>query len=456
MARLEYANSLAGASGKDCQQRLDLARSQLDAARASPAFDIALPLGPARLASIEYQIHQSQASCPGTSKAQALREALAAAQRAVEKYRDAWDYQAMAVMQFNVAVTQKALGDPAAAITALKQALEMDREYGLHDDEKENEQLLMRWAGPTSMTIAAPAPSSVTLKLAWPSHDADLELQTHFSSVTAGKLIQVSGRRKMTRHVRRQGTGWRVSYVPGPLVDVEAGEVGREEVLRKLAMPLTQGLMERPNIQITAKGDVEKVLDGRSFADALQVSAQRLILEHSPEETLSDSQLVGLEVLFSPPVVAAQAEEDNNLETAAWTGATLQQGEWYTTQAQLMMPGLAQIGLMNDVEFAFTRRVPCGESGSGSCVEIVVHAIPDADAVSQVTRDVSDSLGLGSRLLYWSTTYMRIILDPDTLIPYARETRRYWHISCAQVCGGTSSSQTTSWRAGAPRVIPQS
>jgi hypothetical protein len=30
---------------------------------------------------------------------------------------------------------------------------------------------------------------------------------------------------------------------------------------------------------------------------------------------------------------------------------------------------------------------------------------------------------------YWSTSYLRIVTDPNTLMTYASDARRYWYVS---------------------------
>ena len=90
--------------------------------------------------------------------------------------------------------------------------------------------------------------------------------------------------------------------------------------------------------------------------------------------------------------------------------------------------------LTNDVEFAYTRDVPCAAgSTTRSCVEIVVHATPQAAAVASLLSQVGRMVG-GRRKApahLWTTTYMRIVTDSDTLTTYVYDVRRYWHLTGA-------------------------
>ena len=139
-ARLDYAQYLLDTVAVDCHQRLDSAQSQLDTVTRTPGADVELPNGHARTADIQYRVKLARASC-GAEPAEResdLREALAAAQQAVGLYRDALDYWSMAIMQFNVGVTQRMLGDNDAAVASLESAVAMDREYGFRQDAVDN------------------------------------------------------------------------------------------------------------------------------------------------------------------------------------------------------------------------------------------------------------------------------------------------------------------------------
>ena len=105
-ARLDYADFLSDAAGSDCAQKLAAAQSQLDMAAARPGIDLVLPLAPARIADGEYRVHLARATCGSQTPSESeLRQALAAAEKAIARYRDAFDYQSAAIMQFDVAAT---------------------------------------------------------------------------------------------------------------------------------------------------------------------------------------------------------------------------------------------------------------------------------------------------------------------------------------------------------------
>jgi hypothetical protein len=434
--RLAYADSLARASGGDCARRLEDAQAQLDAAAESPALEILLPLGPARLADTEYQLHLARASCGSdTQRRQSeLREALAAAQRAVECYRDALDYPSMAIMQFNVAGTQRLLGSEQAALSALESAIEMDREYGLRQDEEDNRQVLARWQGATAEAQTSSGgppeekpPRSAALKFAWAPGDAELELQFHSVHLIQGKIERVTAMRTITRHIREMGGGWLVSHVPAPVREQTLEGLTDARLLNGLAIPLTQALLEQPDIEVSVQGELTQITDAEHLAGQLQGAAQDMVRDHA--QSLPREPRNALANVFAPQLVAERAEESYNFQTGTWIGAVLEQGVWYTTTAPLTMAGLIQLQLPHDVEFAYTRELPCTAAPRArACIEIVVHGTPQADALNEWLKQVRRELHLSPGLKYWSATYLRIVTDPATLTPYVLETRRHWYV----------------------------
>src|SRR5262249_26444355 len=154
------------------EQRLNLAQSQIDEAAANPAFSVILPLGMAQLADLQYRIHLGRASCQAwaAQRTTELQQALASAQHAVDLFREVLDYKSMTIAQFNVAVTQRLLGNEAASVAGLEAAIALDEEFGLREDAADNTGLLEKWRGasakPPSEAGAATdiPPRTVTLK----------------------------------------------------------------------------------------------------------------------------------------------------------------------------------------------------------------------------------------------------------------------------------------------------
>jgi hypothetical protein len=405
-ARLDYADYLAQGTEGDCEQRLRQAQALLDAVAGNALAEIVLPLGRARAATIEYRIHVARWSCGdngATTREAELRAATAAAQRAVDLYRDALDYQSMVIMQFDVAVTLRRLGDSEAR-AALEAAIEMDREFGFSEDAQDNDDLLRRWNGATGSTDhAAGVMESVpnrkaTLKFDWRAGDSSVALNADYVGMFDGKLTHGHGRRTLNRRVDSDHGGWVVSYPPG------SGQIA---------------------------------YDVDAWPDQLAGVTESMIRGHAPgsgvASGLPPSVMRALHVTWDPFVIEEGAAESHALETAAWIGATLEQGVWYDMAAVLELPGVPQESLIHDIEFAYTHPVSCGVLGTDrACIEIVVHATPRLERFETWAAGSAGSFPNhpGERSVrYWSTTYMRLVVDPNTLMPYARDERRYWYVS---------------------------
>src|SRR5215469_6637870 len=144
-AQLAYADFLLSGAPRPCAERLERAQEQLLSVEANPKTRVMFPDGWARATDLEYRMHLARATCNETDRENELHSAVAAARRAVELYRNAFDYHSMAITQFEVAIVLQQLGDKAAALAAVETALDMDREYGFPDDARENYKLLLTW-----------------------------------------------------------------------------------------------------------------------------------------------------------------------------------------------------------------------------------------------------------------------------------------------------------------------
>ena len=220
-ARLEYADFLFQSESGDCHTRLDAAQIQLDALAIRAAVNVVLPLGPARLADGAYRIHAARAACDPPQRQGELQQALEAARKAADFYRDALDYQSAAIMQFNVAATLRDLEDNEAAIAALEATIALDREYGFRDDAQENVKLLLGWKNQDQSddSVAQAMKDFPTrtaeFKFGWSDSDANVAVTAEDISVVHGRVIHSRGVNLIKRQVRQDQRSWAVSYEPG-------------------------------------------------------------------------------------------------------------------------------------------------------------------------------------------------------------------------------------------------
>jgi hypothetical protein len=188
------------------------------------------------------------------------------------------------------------------------------------------------------------------------------------------------------------------------------------------------------DFKVSATGGFDGVTDSKSFAARLTARTAALIRAGGP--TGHDGPAVTKDALetaaeaVSPGILEAETAENHQVQTAMWVGATLEQGVWYAMSAPLLLPGAPVFAVPQRIEFAFTRRVPCTRGAAEErCVEIVVHATPDQTTVNNLLADMGGASPEYRYMDYAASIDARIVVDPATLLPYAREERIYWYLS---------------------------
>jgi tetratricopeptide (TPR) repeat protein len=440
--RLEYADFLSEPAGDDCQQRLTAAQSQVDTVTGRPAINV-LPLGPARIANVEYKIHLARTTCGGDQPPlkSELQQALESAQHAVDLYRNALDYQSAAIMQFNVAATYHELGDVDDAVSALESTIAMDREYGFRQDAEDNNRLLLSWKGgaASDSDVAAlmtdfPA-RSAEFRFHWSSTDADVAVSVDDINMFDGKVIRSRGSVGLKHHVRADPMGWTVSNDPGNgIYDLGEWPADARKLQWSTMYFIASALLQAPSIKIGRDGDFNSVADPQAFGAtlAVEVSAKIGEIPSDNDSETADATMRDLKAAFSPNYVESSAMQNYGIETGTWIGAKLGQGVWYQMSTPLFLPalGLGHYLVNHDISFAFTRQVPCTtESSALLCAEIVIHATPNANDLKSTLEEVNQQLRLPNKqsLHYLSVTDIRLVIDPDTLLPHVCDTRQYWY-----------------------------
>jgi tetratricopeptide (TPR) repeat protein len=437
-ARLDFAEFLLADSSRPCRERLDLAQLQVDTVSSNPVTEVVFPGGWERQADLQYRIHHDRAACDAASAdhLHELQSALEAAQRAAQLYRNALDYRSMAVMQYNVAVTYQALGDSTNALAALAEAIAIDREFGLRADAQDNYALLLQWrkepadAGQIARRMADFPNRSTELKFAWSAGDAAIALDVSHASIVKGSLLRARGTLAFERHIRAAGDGWVVSWTPigsqtdlGPWPQETEGSAGPVGTFRPT-------LLQFPTMELTSDGDFKAADDLVAFAARVSHDAQAAIRAFAPPGTrtqgLMNQAANAAQIEFAPAVIANEVSETYGLETAMWIGATLKQGVSYELTVPLSLPGMAHVIVDHRVDFTFTRQLPCTRDlAARSCVELVVRATPLERSLQEILSSIR--LPQGAALHYAASISMRLIVDPQTLKPYLRDTRRYWY-----------------------------
>jgi hypothetical protein len=439
--QLDYAGYLlSGAPGTSCGERLNLAQEQIGSVAANPETRVMFPDGWALVADLEYRQHFARAACLGTMDRQdELLAALEAARHAVRLYRIEFDYHSMVVMQFDSAVTLHQLGDEAAARAALETTLRMDREFGFREDARENYQLLLTWrgepAGPAQVaSLMRDFPQRrATLKFGWHPTDARIALDRRRVCLSEGQIAYSRAAAAFEGRIAADQGGWTVSYAHR----LAAYEPGVWPIKQRTKLPqlaFSPAPLAALDFKVSATGDFDGVMDSKSFAARLTARTAALIRAGRPSgrdgPAATKDALATAADAVSPGILEAETTENHQVQTAMWVGATLEQGVWYEMSAPLLLPGAPLFVVPQRIEFAFTRVVPCTTGAAEKrCVEIVIHATPDQTTVNNILADRGGSSPEYRYMDYAASIDVRIVVDPATLLPYAREERIHWYIS---------------------------
>jgi tetratricopeptide (TPR) repeat protein len=440
-AQLAYGEYLLSAAPGPCANRLVLAQEQLGSVDGSPEARAMFPDGWARAADLEYRLHLARAACGSKSdRRDDLLAAIAAARRAAELYRKDFDYRSMVIMQFNVAIALREVGEKAAALAALQAVLDTDREYGFRDDAGQNYKLLLRWQGksagaPQVAELMADFPRrQAVLKFDWHATDAHVTYESRRVALEDGEIVRSRGAAAFGRHIAPSttGGGWNISYTHR-LSQYEPGVWPSEHKSKPSQLKFPPARFPAVDFKVSANGEFESVTDSTAFATRLIAAADKRIKAAAPPgkdaADLTSDAVATADFALSPGLLEAGTAENYQLETAMWIGAKLEQGVWYEMSAPLSLPGMPEFVVPQRLEFAFTRMVPCTAGAAlRACVELVIHAKPDKDALQDVLNDVAGAQE-DPYFHYDASTAARIVIDPATLLPYIRDETVSWYAS---------------------------
>jgi hypothetical protein len=431
-AHLAYAEFLVQPGPDQCREDLAAAQEQVDLVARSHATEVIFSGAWARRVDVQYRIDRARASCTRDPvvRARELQAALEEATRATGLYRETLNYRSMIIMQFNIGATHHELGDDTAAATALESAIELDREYGWRSDAEDNYRRLLTWKREPAdkdriAALMQDFPNrSLSLKFGWAAGDATVVLDRALSYLANGAVVSSHVARTLERQVRAVPGGWTLSFIGGADASGFGVWPSDSKGTERIAFPPALTLF--PTIELTATGDFKTLHDVDGFARHTLAEAQTDIRTRAPKGVggpVLEQALEAARNVFAPEVIQAQTSEDYSLQTAMWIGASLDQGARYEIYAPLLVAGLPGIITSHRLEFTFTRRVPCGaNSADRACAEMVIRAVPEEEALENLLQQMQ-----GFR--YESSTLMRIVIDPATLLPYAHETYRYWYLA---------------------------
>jgi hypothetical protein len=207
------------------------------------------------------------------------------------------------------------------------------------------------------------------------------------------------------------------------------------DVEKKIVALMARIFGRIPVLVVSKSGEFKEVRDLDAFAQRMTTEIDATVRAAVPEKdprypavkAATDQELKPFATTAN---LLGRMQQGYSLETGIWVGATLEQNAWLTLPLTLSMNGTPQGFIEHTVEVAFTRRLPCGAGmPPDGCVELVLEALPTEKAVKEVAQTLHDSDK--GRLDYAAATRIRLVVNPDTLVPYENETLRYSYLALA-------------------------
>ncbi len=349
----------------------------------------------------------------------------------------------MVTMQFNIGVVERELGEDTAAIAALQTAIKMDREFGFREDANDNYRILLQWngqpAGPNEVAaLMNDFPQrSTPLSFGWFDSKADLTSTLDYEQLSEGGMLKMHGTTAAERRVRRRDDGWTVSFEPrGTRYEINKWPTDLS-LVQGIVVSLTRMPLQFHDFNLARAGNFAQSTAAHKFESNMRsdVKAVTEFLAQSHVSARLTQQIRGeSESQKYGDSIEDLVAEAYSLETGTWIGASLDQGVWYDMRAPLSLPLEPDLFVTHQIEFAFTRQVPCtADSSDAACVEIVLRATPDPEDLKRLLTNVSQEMSSGHKkvaLQLYAAMYMRLVTEPGTLQFYESDIRRlsYWTI----------------------------
>jgi hypothetical protein len=441
-ASLDYAQLLARSSDENCLERLPKAESLLETVRNSQVAELVLGTSAARIPFTAYLIEMARFRCEidPARRRTALLEAQKEARAAVDGYRAGFHYDAMAVMQYNVAQATRELGDESLAIAELEKAIEMDRTYGLRDDAADNFKNLREWRGQTTSDEEVAefrkslAAKTTTLAFAWKPFTATAHTTFDLGAFEGNYAKHTILKLPIARTLRPDGAGFLLENSPGkPEVELDSGESVEAKIEQAMLTMLARILGSQAPAKLDKTGNFLGVGATDVVAKTLERAIDGSLAGVLPE---TDARFVNVKAsiggLLKPMATVeglnAEARESYILDTAIWVGAKLEHGSWMEAKHVLSMNGTPNGFVEQRVRVVLARWLPCAKGRPPtSCVELLFDARPLPEAIDAIAKSMSEE-GQG-RLDYAGETRRRLVVDPATLMLYESQTLRMGYLA---------------------------
>lgn len=448
-ARVEYARLLQEEAKADCAPHLDEAERQLmPILGAGREKLLAWPDGPGDTLSLLQSIQNTRGLCApdeATSRA-AFESAVATGRRAVDALRDNWDYEEMAIAQFNVAFARRELGDLDGALDSLDQVIAWDLEYGLHEDLQGDYAARLRWASGEEADATAVrrfvdsyARARARFRFDWKPHRSRHSTEMLRSALRHGALQEVRSRIESETRASREGDDWVLSSAALGKPRLEASGLPASTPGTDAIEAMMSGMASAlPEMVVAADGSFKELRGLERFREALGNELDRALAAARPAGAPAPDPkalAAAKAAVLNPDQLTAKVAGEWNLLVAAWVDGELDHGDWYEASFEEPLPGFSDRPVQMTWTFKVARWLPCQAGGERQCVELLLRIRPDEAQIREVLADFvgrlmpdADQARVAQAMREVSFRMemrYRLVTEPDTLRPWSFEERRY-------------------------------
>lgn len=444
--RIDYARLLHDEAKADCAPHLEAAERQL-----APILEagreqlLAYADGPGGALSLLQTIQNTRGQCAADEAAAraSFQAAIATGRRAVEALRANWDYEEMAIAQFNIAYAKRELGDLEGALQSLDQVIAWDLEYGLYGELEGDYSALLRWrtgeeADPEAVRrlVESYRQPRARFRFAWKPHRARRTTEIERVALRRGALQETNSRNEFDSTARRDGEDWVLSATvrDAPRLETTGSPAGAD-ALRELLGGVAAAL---PEMIVGMDGSFKSLRNLDRYREALGSELDRLLAQAVPAgKPAPDAQAVAAAkaAVLNPDLLASNVAGQWNLEVGAWIGGEFDHGDWYEATFEEPLPGFSDKPLSMTWKFKIARWLPCDSGSEPRCVEVLLHIRPDPQQVRDaIAVFVGRMMPAADRqrveqamreVSYRMEMRYRLVTEPDTLRPWSFEERKY-------------------------------
>ncbi len=451
-ARIEYARLLHGASTADCLPELQTAERVLaPVLNADPGAILAWPDGPGDAMSLLQTIRNTQGQCAEdeASTRAAFESAIATGQRAVAMLRDNWGFEEMAIAQFNIAFARRELGDLEGALRDLEQVLAWDQEFGLREELESDFATLLRWrnegedADPDEVErfVGSFNQTKARFEFSWKPHRSYWSIEAYRGSLKDGRYAETTTRYETRVDVRREGVHWVIQTTLDALPSFQASGAGA--TASEKAQGMIAGMSAAiPEFVVARDGSFKGLRNLETHRANLLREVKRAVAESTPAggtPPRADDIERMLNAVLNPDLLTTLAAAQWDIAVGAWIGGEFDHGDWYSLTFEEPIPGFSEKPVSKTMTFKVSRWLPCGPEKLPDCVEVLVRITPDSASLSEAIADFvgrmmpaatrSDMEKAMLSVAYEFDIRYRIVTEPDTLLPWSVEERKFVYAS---------------------------